>query len=366
MILQHLTESRCKKVRKEGFFTTLVPDLALFGDKKKAYVVIFVRFTGIKQRRRDSEIKKFNQRYKMLFDSHAHINNDTFTEEEREALIADIEASDLSYVMDIGFDLPSSEQAVKDAQRLTWCYAAVGVHPHDAKTMDEDVLRRIKELAGEEKVQAIGEIGLDFYYNKSEAEDQRYWFRRQIQLANELKMPIVIHSREADQETMDILKEEEAFSDERASWFPKRPGAIGAESNETVHQSEQETCKASPNCDAKEAAGEKDCRVLLHCFSGSRELAEQYVKLGATISIAGPVTYKNNRKTTEVVGAIPIEYLLVETDSPYLTPEPFRGRKNKPPYVEHTARRVALIKGMEYEDVCRRTLENAKRFFGIE
>lgn len=338
MILQHLTESRCKKVRKEGFFTTLVPDLALFGDKKKAYVVIFVRFTGIKQRRRDSEIKKFNQRYKMLFDSHAHINNDTFTEEEREALIADIEASDLSYVMDIGFDLPSSEQAVKDAQRLTWCYAAVGVHPHDAKTMDEDVLRRIKELAGEEKVQAIGEIGLDFYYNKSEAEDQRYWFRRQIQLANELKMPIVIHSREADQETMDILKEEGAFSDERASWFPKRPGAIG----------------------------EKDCRVLLHCFSGSRELAEQYVKLGATISIAGPVTYKNNRKTTEVVGAIPIEYLLVETDSPYLTPEPFRGRKNKPPYVEHTARRVALIKGMEYEDVCRRTLENAKRFFGIE
>lgn len=316
----------------------MVPDLALFGDKKKAYVVIFVRFTGIKQRRRDSEIKKFNQRYKMLFDSHAHINNDTFTEEEREALIADIEASDLSYVMDIGFDLPSSEQAVEDARRLPWCYAAVGVHPHDAKTMDEDVLRRIKELAGEEKVQAIGEIGLDFHYNKSEAEDQRYWFRRQIQLANELKMPVVIHSREADQETMDILKEEGAFSDERASWFPKRP----------------------------EPTVEKDCRVLLHCFSGSRELAEQYVKLGATISIAGPVTYKNNRKTTEVVGAIPIEYLLVETDSPYLTPEPFRGRKNKPPYVEHTARRVALIKGMEYEDVCRRTLENAKRFFGIE
>ena len=274
----------------------------------------------------------------MLFDSHAHINNDTFTEEEREALIADIEASDLSYVMDIGFDLPSSERAAEDARRLPWCYAAVGVHPHDAKTMDEDVLLMIKELAGEEKVKAIGEIGLDFYYNKSEAEDQRYWFRRQIQLANELKMPIVIHSREADQETMDILKEEGAFSDERASWFPKRPGL----------------------------ACEKDCRVLLHCFSGSRELAEQYVKLGATISIAGPVTYKNNRKTTDVVGAIPIEYLLVETDSPYLTPEPFRGRKNKPPYVEHTARRVALIKGMVYEEVCRCTLENAKRFFGIE
>ena len=294
----------------------------------------------------------------MLFDSHAHINNDTFTEEEREALIADIEASDLSYVMDIGFDLPSSEQAVKDAQRLPWCYAAVGVHPHDAKNMDENVLARIRELAGEEKVKAIGEIGLDFYYNKSGAEEQRYWFRRQIQLANELKMPIVIHSREADQETMDILKEEGAFSDERASWFPRRSAP--------AHQSLEGNCTASPNYDAVSVPDEKDCRVLLHCFSGSRELAEQYVKLGATISIAGPVTYKNNRKTTEVVDAIPIEYLLVETDSPYLTPEPFRGRKNKPPYVEHTARRVALIKGMEYEEVCRRTLENAKRFFGIE
>ena len=294
----------------------------------------------------------------MLFDSHAHINNDTFTEEEREALIADIEASDLSYVMDIGFDLPSSEQAVKDAQRLPWCYAAVGVHPHDAKNMDENVLARIRELAGEEKVKAIGEIGLDFYYNKSGAEEQRYWFRRQIQLANEMKMPIVIHSREADQETMDILKEEGAFSDERASWFPRRPAP--------AHQSLEGNRTASPNYDAASVPDEKDCRVLLHCFSGSRELAEQYVKLGATISIAGPVTYKNNRKTTEVVDAIPIEYLLVETDSPYLTPEPFRGRKNKPPYVEHTARRVALIKGMEYEEVCRRTLENAKRFFGIE
>ena len=287
----------------------------------------------------------------MLFDSHAHINNDTFTEEEREALIADIEASDLSYVMDIGFDLASSEQAVKDARRLPWCYGAVGVHPHDAKTMNEDVLQRIKELAGEEKVKAIGEIGLDFYYNRSEAEDQRYWFRRQIRLANELKMPIVIHSRQADQETMDILKEEGAFSDERAGWFPRRPGQCGT---------------ASPDCDAAKAADEKDCRVLLHCFSGSRQLAEQYVKLGATISIAGPVTYKNNRKTTEVVAGIPIEYLLVETDSPYLTPEPFRGRPNKPPYVEHTARRVALIKEMEYDEVCRITLENAKRFFGIE
>lgn len=276
----------------------------------------------------------------MLFDSHAHLNNDTYTEEQREALIKEIEASDLSYVMDVGFDLESSLRAVKHAAMLPWCYAVVGVHPHDAKTMDEDMLTLIKGLTKKEKVQAIGEIGLDFHYNHSDQQTQEYWFRRQIQLANELKMPIVIHSREADQKTMDILKEEGAFSDERCSWFPKRQGAGGVL--------------------------EKDARVLLHCFSGSRELGQQYVKLGATLSVAGPVTYKNNRKTTEVVEAIPIEYLLVETDSPYLTPVPFRGKKNKPPYVEHTARRVAVIKGMEYEEVCKKTLENAKVFFDIK
>lgn len=277
---------------------------------------------------------------KTLFDSHTHINNDTYTEEEREQLIADIEASDVAYVMDIGFDLPSSERAVRDAARLPWCYAAVGVHPHDTKTMDEDIYERIRQLAGQPKVQAIGEIGLDFYYNHSDAEDQRYWFRRQIRLANELHMPIAIHSREADQETMDILKEEGAFREERCSWFPQRPGRDGK--------------------------SEKDARVLLHCYSGSRELALQYVKLGATLSIAGPVTYKNNRKTSEVVSAIPIEYLLVETDAPYLTPEPYRGKKNKSPYVEYTARRVALLKDLPYEEVARRTLENAKRFYGID
>lgn len=276
---------------------------------------------------------------KILFDSHAHLNNDTFSEEERESLINDIEASDVAYMMDVGFDLPSSLQAVKDAQRLSWCYGAVGVHPHDTKTMDEEMLLLIENLAGKEKIQAIGEIGLDFHYNHSEAEEQRYWFRRQVQLANKLRMPIIIHSREADQETMDILKEEGAFRDERCSWFPKRKGPDGTET--------------------------KDARVLLHCFSGSRELAEQYIKLGATISIAGPVTYKNNRKTVEVVGAVPLEYLLVETDSPYLTPEPYRGKKNKPPYVEYTARRVAAIKGIPYEEAARRTLENAKVFFNI-
>lgn len=271
----------------------------------------------------------------MLFDSHAHINNESFSEEERQALIQKIEASNLDYVMDIGFNLESSSMATKHAQMLPWCYAAVGCHPHDTKDMDDMQLAMFKGLAKKDKVQAIGEIGLDFHYDYSERDAQRYWFRQQIKLANELKMPIVIHAREADQEVMDILKEEGAFSAERKAWFAARPDGSG------------------------------DARVLLHCFSGSRELGQQYVKLGATISVAGPVTYKNNKKTAAVVEALSIEHLLVETDSPYLTPEPFRGKRNIPPYVEYTARKVAEIKGMELEEVARQTSENAKRFFGI-
>ena len=330
---------------------------------------------------------------KRLFDSHTHINNDGYSEEERAQLIAAIEDSEVAYVMDVGFDLPSSERAVSDAALLSWCYATVGVHPHDTKTMTEEIYEKIRRLAWQPKVQAIGEIGLDFYYNHSDAEDQRYWFRRQIRLANELHMPIVIHAREADQETMDILKEEGAFSEERCGWFPPRPGTgigrkAGAQTTQKASHAGEggraeacacrradldatraEACEAgrAEACDCTEnCCMEKDARVLLHCFSGSRELAEQYVKLGATISIAGPVTYKNNRKTSEVVSAIPIEYLLVETDAPYLTPEPHRGKKNQSPYVAYTARRVALLKGISYEEAARRTLENAKRFYGID
>ena len=282
----------------------------------------------------------------MLFDSHAHINNYDMTPEMVEELAAQIQESDLDYVMDIGYDMPSSEIAVKNAARFPWCYAAVGVHPHDTDTMSEEHLERIRELSREQKVQAIGEIGLDYHYDNSDRDNQREWFRRQIRLANEFKMPIAIHSREADQETMDILKEEGAFSRERKSWFAKRPDTTGF-------------CQGEPgNVD--------DARVLIHCFSGSAELAQQYVKLGATISIAGPVTYKNNRKTVAVVAAIPMDFILVETDSPFLSPVPFRGKRNVPMNVEYTAKRVAAIKGIEYEEVARITLENAKRFYNID
>ncbi len=280
----------------------------------------------------------------MFFDSHAHLNND-MTDEARAEMVRAIENSELDYVMDIGFDLPSSKLAVDHAAKYPWCYAAVGCHPHDTDTMDDMQLALIKGLAKKKKVMAIGEIGLDFHFDHSPRDVQREWFRRQIRLANELKMPIAIHSREADQEVLDILKEEGAFSDERKNWFPERPDTTGFISKQPG------TCR--------------DARVLLHCFSGSAELGRQYVKLGATISIAGPVTYKNNRKTVGVVEALPLDFLLVETDSPYLTPEPFRGKKNDPSKVEFTARKVAEIKGLTVEEVAAATKANAMRFYGI-
>lgn len=294
----------------------------------------------------------------MLFDSHAHLNNAGMTDEEREETVRTIENSQLDYVMDIGFDLTSSKLAVDHAAEYSWCYAAVGVHPHDTEGMDDMQLAMIKGLAKKDKVMAIGEIGLDFHYDYSPRDEQREWFRKQIRLANELRMPIVIHSREADQEVMDILKEEGAFSDERKSWFPERPDTTGYVKGTAA--------TASASSAGSAAAAVPDARVLLHCFSGSAELAKQYVKLGATLSIAGPVTYKNNRKTVGVVEEIPLDFLLVETDSPYLTPEPYRGRKNMSPYVEYTARKVADIKGLSFEDVAAATKTNAMRFFGIK
>jgi len=291
----------------------------------------------------------------MLFDSHAHINHN-MSDEDRAAMVKAIENSSLDYVMDIGFDLASSRLAADHAAKYPWCYAVVGCHPHDSKDLDDMQLAMFRGLAKKNKVQAIGEIGLDFHYDHSPRDIQREAFRQQIRLANELKMPIVIHAREADQEVMDILKEEGAFSAERKSWFPKRPDPTGYVKGSGSNASGMSDVTAL--CD--------DARVLLHCFSGSAELGRQYVKLGATLSVAGPVTYKNNKKTVGVVEEIPLDFLLVETDSPFLTPVPFRGKKNMPPYVEYTARKVAEIKGIDFEVVAEVTRTNAMRFFDVK
>ncbi len=276
---------------------------------------------------------------KILFDSHTHLNEERYTDEQRAEIAEKIANSEVAYVVDVGFDIFSSNVAISDAAKYDWCYAAVGVHPHHADSFDEETLIILKAMAQKKKVVAIGEIGMDFHYEGYDEHAQQECFRAQIRLANELKLPIIIHSRDADQLVMDILCEEGAFSDVRKACFPKQvlpDGSLRA-----------------------------DARVLLHCYSGSSELAKKYVKLGATISMAGPVTYKNAAKNVKVVSDIPIEYLLVETDAPYLTPEPLRGKPNMSPYVKYTAEKVAQIKGLEFEEVARVTMANAKRFFSI-
>ena len=254
----------------------------------------------------------------MLFDAHTHLNFEKYSEEERRTLASEIGESELAYLIDVADVWRSAEQAIKDADDYPWCYAAVGIHP-SFDVCDSSIRmrhERIRELAAHPKAVAIGEIGLDYYYGTDDREEQQELFRKQIRLANELKMPIMIHSRDAHQLTMDMLKEEGAFSEERKSWFPGRPAAEGGE--------------------------EPDARVQLHCFSGSAELAAEYVKLGASISLGGPITFKNGKKAAEVARQIPIRYLLSETDAPYLAPEPFRGRPNKSPYIEHVVRRMAF------------------------
>lgn len=254
----------------------------------------------------------------MLFDSHTHLDSEKFDNDREEVITRAIE-SGISLMMNPGADLASSMAAVELAARHPQIYAAVGVHPHDVKNMDESMLMMIRHLAAKPKVKAIGEIGLDFHYDFSPRDLQMKWFIEQLKLAKLLGLPVIIHDREANEEVFRILKEEEAFSH----------------------------------------------GVLMHCFSGSHELAKAYVKHGAMISIAGPVTYQNNKKTVQVVETIGLEHLLIETDSPYLTPVPHRGKRNEPCHVKHTCERIAQIKGVSFEEVAMATYDNAKRFFRI-
>ena len=254
----------------------------------------------------------------MLFDSHAHLNDARF-DEDREALIQKLQEEHVDLVLNPGADIETSISSVELANKYDFIYAAVGVHPHDVKDLDDTAIDTLRTLATENVV-AIGEIGLDYYYDNSPREVQKEWFKKQIELANELKLPIIIHDRDAHGDTFEIIKS------------TKSP-EIGC---------------------------------VLHCYSGNVELAREYVKMGCYISISGTVTFKNNKKTKEVVREIPLDRLLIETDSPYMAPTPHRGKRNDPSLVQFVADTIAVEKGISYEKVCEATKENAKKFFGIK
>jgi len=255
----------------------------------------------------------------MLFDSHAHLDASKF-DQDRDKVIKRAYESGVTLIMNPGADYESSVNAVKLSEQYDFMYAAVGIHPHDAETVDDMMLGLIKAMARKKKVMAIGEIGLDYHYDFSPRDVQVHWFRKQLQLAKDLKMPVIIHDREANDDVLRILKEENSF----------------------------------------------ETGVLMHCYSGSAELARQYVKLGAYISIAGPVTFKNSRKLKEVVETVPMDRLMIETDSPYLTPVPFRGKRNESKHVRHVAEKIAEIKGLTFEEVAKQTTQNAKKYFNID
>jgi len=238
----------------------------------------------------------------MIFDSHAHLDDERF-DKERDSIIARAKENGIEYILNPGADLNTSIRAVNLAEKYSMIYAAVGVHPHDVKDMDEDTIKILKALSNKEKVVAIGEIGLDFYYDHSPRDDQRKWFRRQIELAKEVNLPIIIHDRDAHEETFKILKEYDV-------------GSTGC---------------------------------VMHCYASSVEMAREYIKMGIYISIGGPVTFKNARKTYDVAKEIPLEWLLIETDSPYLTPEPYRGKRNESSYVKLVAEKIAEAKGISLQ-----------------
>ncbi len=253
----------------------------------------------------------------MYFDTHTHLDDDRFND-DRAIVIQKMFDAGVSLAVNIGADMKSSAKSVKIAREYDFIYAAVGVHPHDVENMTEQDVETLKQLAQDKKVVAIGEIGLDYYYDNSPRELQKKWFRRQIELAKELNLPYVVHDRDAHADCLEIIKESGYF------------------------------------------------RGVMHCYSGSAEMAQELLKLGFYISFAGPVTFKNGKKAKEAAKAVPIDKLLIETDSPYLTPEPYRGQRNDSSYVPYVAREIAALKGLTEEETARLTLENGKRFFGIE
>ena len=236
---------------------------------------------------------------------------------DREEVIERAKASGIEAMITVGSDLEGTVRAMKLAGEYDFIYASIGIHPHDAKDFSDDIYMKLREWSGSSRVVAIGETGLDYHYDHSPREVQKAVFEKHLRLAGETGLPVIIHSREAQKDTLDILQ----------------TSGIN--------------------------------RGVLHCFSGDMEMAEQVMSMGFYISIAGPVTFRKTKVLKEIAAAVPDDYLLVETDAPYLSPEPFRGKRNEPAYIIETLKQIADLRGVNFEDMARITTLNAKRLFGI-
>ncbi len=255
----------------------------------------------------------------MLFDSHAHYNDEKF-DSDRDELLSSMPENNVGLIMNSCSSLDEVPLIFDICEKYPFVYASVGIHPHEVENVTEDDMTRLKEYAKNPKVKAIGEIGLDYYYDFSPRDVQKKWFARQIEVAKELNMPVIIHDRDAHKDCMDILRD----------------------------------------CNVKETGG------VFHCYAGSVETAREILDWGMYIAFGGTLTFKNSVRPVEVARYAPLDRIVIETDSPYLTPVPHRGKRNSSLYVHYVAEKLAEIRGMSAEEIENITYENAKRCFKME
>ena len=253
----------------------------------------------------------------MIFDTHAHYDDEQF-DGDRDELLKSMPDLGVGTIVDVSATYESCEEVLALAGKYPYVYAAIGVHPDEVGELNEDKIQHMKELCRNKKVVAVGEIGLDYYWDNESHEIQQKWFIRQLELAGEVKKPVIIHSREAAADTMYIMKN-----------YAQGLGGV------------------------------------IHCYSYSREMAEEYVKMGFYIGIGGVVTFKNAKKLKDVATAITIEKIVLETDCPYMAPEPYRGKRNQSSYIRYVAEKIAELKEMSPEEVIAVTEKNARDLYGI-
>lgn len=254
----------------------------------------------------------------MIFDTHAHYDDEAF-DKDRDELLKGMRSRGVEFIVNVGASMDSARKTLELAKKYPFVYAAMGVHPSETKELTEEDIQWIKEAASCEKVVAIGEIGLDYYWPEPEPSIQKKWFERQLQLAGEVKLPVVVHSRDAAKDTLDILK----------GWR------------------------------------EDLTKGVIHCFSYTKETAREYLNMDYYFGIGGVLTFKNAKKLAEAAEYIPLERILLETDCPYLAPEPYRGKRNQSDYIDLVAQELSEIKKISKEEILAKTMENAREFYGI-
>ena len=254
----------------------------------------------------------------MLIDTHAHLDMEDFDKDRDQVLERALQGG-ISHIISIGIDFSSSLKALQLANKYDFVYSSIGYHPHNSNDLDQQALKELRKLVSEPKIIAWGEIGLDFYRRHSPPQKQMEAFRQQLELAIDFDLPVIIHDRDAHEELLKILKRVRK----------ERP------------------------------------RGVIHCFSGDYDLAMVLIEMGYFISIPGTVTYKNALQVQDVASRIPLEYLLLETDAPFLAPVPKRGKRNEPLFVTYTAQKIAQLRNMDFQEVTHRTSENAKRLFNL-